>query len=115
MANEKFFPWRPRPGPQISNNPRTVSVSFGDGYEEIKPDGLNFNLKKYNQNYRIVGDYERQRVNAFLNEHGAHKAFFIFSESRQKNVLVRADSWTETPHTGAGYVDYSINFREVVK
>ncbi len=111
MAYEKF-PWRPRPNPTVSNNPKAIIASFGDGYEESAPDGLNYNRKEYQLTYRIIGPIEKQRVVDFLERHGAHKPFWIYSESRMKDVLVKVQNSSENPNHGANYCDFSINVKE---
>lgn len=107
------FPWKPQPGPNIQSSPLTISADFGDGYTEIKPQGINNDLKTYQYTVRVPLS-EKQRVADFLDYHGADKAFSIYSYARLKDIIVRLTTWTETPHIGAGYSDFAINFKEVV-
>lgn len=113
MAYEKF-PWRPRPNPTITNNPKSITASFGDGYEESSPDGLNYNRKAYQLNFRIVGSVEKQRVVDFLERHGSHASFYIYSDSRMKDVLVKCSSYNEQPNHGANYCDFSLTLKESI-
>lgn len=109
----KTFPFRPQAKPTISSNPESVSAKFGNGYEQVAPAGLNNDLKKYNQRY-IIREHDKQRFNDFLNEHGTHKAFLIYSYSRLKYVAVRAENWSEQPSTGAKYTEFTLSVKEVV-
>lgn len=109
----KTFPWRPAPKPAINSSPDTVIAKFGNGYEQAAPAGLNNDLKTYSQRF-IVQEVDRLRFNEFMNEHGNHKAYMVFSYSRMKMVPVRNNNWSETPHTGAGYSEFNVNIREVV-
>ncbi len=109
----KKFPWKPAPKPTISSSPESLESGFGNGYEQVAPLGLNNDRKKYAQKF-IVENYDTKRFNDFLNEHGTHAAYLMYSYSRMKYVSVRSESWTETPHTGAGYSEFTVNVKEVV-
>lgn len=115
MADEyKFFPWRPKAAPNITNNTEVTEVAFGDGYEQVAPPGLNYNRKQYALEYRIIGPVDKQRFIDFYDEHGKHKAFSFYSDSRMKRLLVRFVSCTEKPNHGANYCDFSVTVKEVI-
>ena len=55
--------------------PKLRSVQFGDGYEQIAPDGLNHNLLKLDVSFSTLTAAERAALCAFLDARGGHEPF----------------------------------------
>lgn len=88
------------------------AVTFGDGYEQARPKGLNHDLRTYsltkNGRREDIDD-----VDQFLTSHGGYKSFYFYSPVRYKEVLVKCRSWSRTPpDTINGSI--TMTFEEVV-
>lgn len=105
------FHWSPRPGLSVVSEPKVKIVSFGDGYEQRQPAGINNKLKKYTPTFRILSN-DAWMIEDFLDQHGSTKPFIWIPPYRFKPIIVVCRKWTSTvQHV---YVDISCNFDEVI-
>lgn len=92
----EVFKWCPlrEPEPQIEYDEKIKEVQFGDGYEQVSPDGLNSKRRIF-KNFTYAEDADQ--VLAFFMRHGKSKAFLLdvkghkavvrFSESPQESLV----------------------------
>lgn len=86
----EVFKWCPLrdPEPQIEYEEKTREVQFGDGYEQIAPDGLN-SMSRTFKGFEFIGD-EADQVLAFFMRHGKSKAFELDIEGHSAIVRFSA-------------------------
>lgn len=109
---KQTFNWSTLYSHQTQAAPEVEQVTFGDGYEQARPKGLNPDLRTYSLT-KNARRHEIDDVDAFLTEHGGFKSFYWYSPVRYKEVLVKCDGWSRTPpDTINGSI--SMTFREVV-
>lgn len=87
------FNWPVKLGMKTDFSPRVISVRFGDGYEQRKPDGLNSQLEKYNINLSLKPE-KAQQVLAFLKRHGGVKSFLFQPVKNNPVVAVVCKKWS---------------------
>ena len=114
MQNEdkKVFTWVPLIEPSTQRKPKTRRVSFGDGYEQRKKDGLNSDLRTHSLRFR-ERDHYIDEIDRFLADHAGFKSFYYIHKDGKKRLYVCED-WTRTE------LDYqsseiSATFREVIQ
>ena len=109
---KQSFLWDVSYNIQTQAKPEIEQVTFGDGYEQARPKGLNPDLRSYSvsKNGRKA---DIDDIDQFLTEHGAYKSFLWYSPSRYKDVLVKCRSWSRNPHDTRND-GISMTFEEVV-
>lgn len=106
----EYLEYSPRPGASATVKPRAKTVRFGDGYEQRQQDGLNPVLRVYQLTFRNSHDDTRE-LEAFLERHGAVKAFLWTPYDTQRQSTYVCREWTPTIHHH--YTDISCTFEEV--
>nr|WP_282558654.1 phage tail protein [Providencia rettgeri] len=87
------FNWPIKPGMGTESSPRVRTVSFGDGYEQRKPDGLNSQLEKFNVNLSLTPEKANQALD-FLKRHGGVKSFLFQPTKNKPAVVVVCKKWS---------------------
>ncbi|WP_337261182.1 MULTISPECIES: phage tail protein [unclassified Serratia (in: enterobacteria)] len=107
----KTFTWIPEESLQVSVKPKVKVVSFGDGYEQRSPDGINNQLRSYS--LQFSGSAEDVRtIDQFLTEHGGAQAFSWLPPDTLKSALFKCEEWNLAVN---GYWNsLSATFQEVV-
>ena len=70
----KFF-WKPFYNSAIKLDPRKKSMSFGDGYEQRWPQGINNSLLTLNLSFENIDEMECLAINHFLMQRGGAEPF----------------------------------------
>jgi phage-related protein len=78
-----------------SVEPRVKRVSFGDGYTQESPDGLNTLLHTWNLTWNAVTYAERTTITDFLKAKGGYQSFY-WLDAQGTQHLVKAPTWTES-------------------
>lgn len=105
------FHWAPRPGLSVASEPKVKVISFGDGYEQRQPAGINNKLDKYTPVFRVLRD-EAWIIEGFLEQHGSVTPFLWTPPYLFKPIKVVCRKWASTvQHV---YVDISCNFDQVI-
>lgn len=88
----EIFSWNPQIDLSVDFEDKVREIAFGDGYEQVAPDGLN-SLRQNLSNMRFT-DYEDEEVKAikaFFLRHGFSKAFKL--DIRGYSMVVRFQSF----------------------
>ena len=85
----EIFKWCPLrdPEPQIGYEEKTREVQFGDGYEQVAPDGLNAMSRTFKD---FTYSKDADQVLAFFMRHGKSKAFELDIEGHSAIVRFSA-------------------------
>ena len=70
------FPEIPNPS-KIDRNPtwRTLTTTFGDGYEQFSPDGINTKVTEYDLTWSILNPQDHNTLEIFLDNQTPTRAF----------------------------------------
>ncbi|MDG6880939.1 Phage-related protein [Phocoenobacter uteri] len=110
MEIEKF-PFCPKPGYSVSNEPKRKAIQFGDGYQQRIADGLNPLLRKFSLTFKVPSK-KKESFEDFLAKHGGVKAFYFQERSQSKLIKVVCPKWSETAKLR--YSDFACEFEEVL-
>ncbi|MDN4590843.1 hypothetical protein DBA29_20390 [Xenophilus aerolatus] len=97
---------------QRKTTPRSISCQFGDGYEQIRPDGINYLVDEWSIQYEALNATERATLVNVLRSVGAWDYLTwtpIGSSTPLKWRVV--GGWTESPQSGALY-SLSFNLKQ---
>ena len=72
-----YFLWTPSYNVATAHSPKVNSVSFGDGYQQRSPDGINTGLIKMNMSFEMRGDAEAKAILHFLRARKGVSSFVI--------------------------------------
>jgi phage-related protein len=85
------------PGPSLplekQKQPKIKKVSFGDGYTQQSPDGINYNLATWNLNWDALTTAEKTSIENFLEAAGGY-ATFQWTDPTSTLYLVKCPTWT---------------------
>jgi phage-related protein len=73
--------------------PRVLRTSFGDGYSQQYPDGINFMLSKFDLTWDALTDDEKKTISNFLKSMGGYKTF-VWIAPGDEQKLIKCRSWT---------------------
>ncbi|QLB44423.1 phage tail protein [Mannheimia pernigra] len=96
----------------VQHEPNVSTITFGGGYEQTAPKGLNHNRRKYQGVIVRADRAEAERLRQFLNTHGGYKRFQWLDKTSGQMVIVRCRNWSYA-NTGA-ITEFSLNFEEVM-
>lgn len=105
------FTWKVRPDMRAESEPRIKSVSFGDGYEQRRPDGINNDLKKYSVTLSRK-HVDAKEVEGFLARHGGVKAFLWTPPYQTQAIRVVCRKWSTSARLI--WTEFSAEFEQVV-
>lgn len=104
------FNFQPDWGMNLTRKPELMKHSFGDGYEQVRPKGLNHNLRSYS--VMFTGTEERIKlIEAFFERQGGYKAF-LWTPYGGAQGKFRCDEWQVT--ISGGKWSLSATIREVI-
>lgn len=93
------FPVRASFGSTREANPRLRAVKFGDGYEQIAPDGINHNPLRFSVAFAKRSRREAQYILDFLEARGGYEEFYwVPPAPYDSRRLFRAKTWKHIPH-----------------
>ena len=85
------------PGPSYpidkQSEPRIKRASFGDGYTQQSPDGINFNLYTWNLNWDALTTSEKNIIELFLEGKGGYQSF-QWTDPNDDTFIVKCPSWS---------------------
>lgn len=70
-----IFSWVPSYNAQMDEEPRVLSSTFGDGYEQRTGDGINNNLAKWSLRFDVRAVTEATGIRDFLRAKGGVNSF----------------------------------------
>lgn len=90
-------PIRPSAGTQVRVAPKIRAASFGDGYEQRVPDGLNHIRRKVSLRWDGLTEAQKNAIENFFVERGGYKKFTyrLFGESVDRQW--KCEDWTISP------------------
>ncbi|UNM95962.1 phage tail protein [Ignatzschineria rhizosphaerae] len=105
----EVFRWCPLrdPEPEIEYDEAVKEVSFGDGYEQVSPDGLNAKRRTF-KNFTYSEDADQ--VLAFFMRHGKSKAFLLDIKGHKATVR-----FSEAPKESLTTEKLTIEMKEVFR
>ncbi len=91
---KSIFIWNPSYNLEINNKPFLKSIKFGDGYEQVSPDGINNQLLNINLNFDNKDYNEFAAISHFLYARAGSESFvFIPPNPLSKIKLFRCEEW----------------------
>lgn len=94
------FAWAESPGTSKTTQPRLATSKFGDGYEEIAPDGLNAMAAEWQLSFRGVSKANGDEIVAFFEARFSSvnglEAFSWWPLWATAAIKVTCRSWTRT-------------------
>lgn len=105
------FLWIPDEGVKDEPQESVLSARYGDGYEDLRPDGVNTVSIKRSAQFSVRSDAELDLIEAFLTARGRTQAFRWQWPTTAPDRVWRCDRWSTT-HTSGGRV-ISVDFRQV--
>lgn len=110
------FDWVESPGTSLTEQPRASRTSYGDGYEERAPDGLNPIRQTWSLQFRstekAVGDAIVAFFRARLTPAG-YEAFDWTPLWSTTAIRVVCETWQRSQTDVHGETDISATFRQV--
>lgn len=89
-----LFLWSPSYNLNIKNKPAIKSIKYGNGYEQVSPDGINNDLITLNLSFENRDYNEFAAISHFLKQRNAVESF-LFSAPNPLNKLklFRCEEW----------------------
>lgn len=108
----EVFKWCPlrNPEPIVDHLQRTKEIQFGDGYEQVSPDGIN-SMCRHFKNFTFSNDADA--VIEFYQRHGKTKAFIL--DIPQYKAKVRFTGGFTVTETGNGLRRVTVEMKEVFR
>lgn len=108
------FVFKPNYNSPLQFTPRVKSIQYGDGYQQISPDGINNNLIVADLTFDLRTESETRAINHFLNTRQGTESFVftLFSPFATTKLFV-CPSWTANPNFFNNYSTRA-TFNEVV-
>jgi phage-related protein len=76
-STQPYFFWTPSYNFQVSHQPKTQTIQFGDGYAQRLKDGINNDLLNLNLSFEGRTENEASSIIHFLKERGGFGAFYF--------------------------------------
>lgn len=89
------FTWVPSRGFSSDYKPRILEATFGDGYSQRVPDGINTNLGKWNLQFRNINLATADTILAFLDARNGTEAFTWTPPGKGQSVSVICKEYGE--------------------
>ncbi|MEJ2766982.1 phage tail protein [Photobacterium sp. MCCC 1A19761] len=106
------FKWVPVRGGKIDEEPRVQKLSFGDGYEQRSPNGINHQLQKFSYTFRYRHE-EITSIRQFLFERGGVEPFIIYPTDEPYPTKVICEKWSRR-RISATDSELTATFEEVI-
>ena len=106
----KTFTWCVDAGATRTTEPRTNTVQFGDGYEQVSSFGIN-NVRETWQVTKTAYKAEIDAIYQFLIEHNGVTPFYLTLRGETK--AYRTVGEISEPHLGADVWQISFNLKQV--
>tara|TARA_R100000388_G_scaffold91229_1_gene73143 strand:- start:507 stop:860 length:354 start_codon:yes stop_codon:yes gene_type:complete len=100
-------------GISIERNPKTITVSFGDGMEQRLTEGLNQNPRKIALNFKNITEAQSDTLINFLNLRITNGDSFDFTPPNDTVGKFIIDGNYKKTINFANLADVSVTFREV--
>lgn len=101
-------------GSSITTNPRTISSNYGDGYQSVIADGINFLPRSGTLEHPLIENSVAATLLAFLRANAAGQVVTIINYMEDPtgatNLNVRITSWSR--QTDGITQTYNVNFVE---
>lgn len=111
MADLETFSWCVRPDFTVDNEPNVYAVSFGDGYKQLAPKGLNSLMRNFSVVVKVE-NAEAMKVDAFLSRHNAVKSFYFNDHYTGTKRKVRCPKWTAKQ--GLRYTEVTLSLEDML-
>ncbi len=98
----------------ITTSPRTISSNYGDGYQAVIADGINFLPRTGSLDHPLIDNATAATLLAFLRANSAGQVVTIINYMEDAtgatNLNVRIKSWSKTQDGITN--NYTVNFEE---
>jgi phage-related protein len=98
-------------GIQANTEPRITTAKFGDGYEQLVPDGLNIHPRRWNIKFTARTGVEADAIDDFFKDRNGGVDWFWWSPPRRGRIKVRCKTWNKIEQ-GFNNVDITAEFIE---
>lgn len=110
MATETFT-WERQSGAVGKITHRVVATQFGDGYQQVVPDGLNTESQSWPLTFEGGMNYVKP-ILAFFKRHKGAKSFYWTPPGEDAPLFFRADTISFTS-MGGGVYQVTAEFKQV--
>ena len=100
---------------QANYNVRTITTEFGDGYQQVQPDGINFNVQTGTLTHRLLSLADAATLRAFLETNcGTSSVITILNMMEDPTGATTLNVYLQSYRvTNLGsHFNYTINYRE---
>ena len=114
MANTIFSPpVPPSVGSAPDNEVNLLTASFGDGYEQVQPDGLNHRRQTWRLTWQTLTRLDADTIVDFLNARGGAEVFDWTPPGYGSATQFRCAEWSPPrPETGDDVFSVTATFRQ---
>lgn len=95
--------WLPSYGARLTRKPRVLAAAYGDGYQQLTPDGIHNDPQSWAVQYDVRSPEETDDIEDFLAARAGAEAFFWVSLEGEV-IRVRAAQWDRTPNSAAAEI-----------
>ena len=103
------FNWCIRPNYSIANEPDITEVSFGDGYTQLRQNGINSMLNTYSVTIKVRNSQAVKITEFFARHKGIQPFIFIDPLTKQRKKVI-CKKWTAK--VGLVHTEFSCDFKE---
>lgn len=90
------FSWSPAYPVETTPTPQLLEATFGDGYSQSVPDGINFLRDSWALVFENRPSEEGGAIDEFLRRHGGYRWFWWLPPRASALVKVRCKTWKKT-------------------
>jgi phage-related protein len=93
-------PIPPSPGTRQEREVKLLVASFGDGYEQTVPDGVNHMRRKLSLNWDSLLPNQADQIDLFLREHMGYLPFYYTPSDEAVPVAWTCKDWSFSRNKG---------------
>ena len=110
--NAPIFPYTPSYEPEMSVEPRLLTTTLGDGYEQSAPDGLNHMPKNWTLTFTAEDQAVTDDAESLLEERGGYQPFYWIEPTGRYAGLYKCKKWSVRT-VGPGLYTLSAELQQV--
>ena len=112
MSLDTFYP-PVAPSPGTSRKPELdiLKASFGDGYGQSVPNGINHQRQVHNLRWDVLTEGQANAIESFLEAKGGYRAFLYLPHGASAPIAVTCEDWNRE-FQAAGLSAFTAVFRQ---
>lgn len=104
MAFPRFVPpINPQPGAKLSRTLTLLKASFGEGYTQTSPDGMNHIRKSWDLTWPVLTYDQAMSIDNFFQDLGGYQAFVYTVPGTADDLNWTCEQWDMTVNQGGTY------------